>query len=98
MAEALAPWHIWRPEVIRERFDYEDTPGVRIAFVRMFRLSPTWSLPNEKRYGGCRSWVELPDRPEEIRLEPVLSDAEHDARRRELLGVLGESSRESVSS
>jgi hypothetical protein len=81
IAEALAPFHILREEVVRERFEYKDAPGVHVAFVRAFRLSNPWTFPNEKRFGECRSWVELPERGAEPRLESVLSDAEFDHQR-----------------
>ena len=91
VAEALAPLHILRSEVVRDRFDYEADPGVHVALVRAFRLVPAWEFPNEKRFGGCRSWVNLPDPPCEVRLEAVLSEIEHDKRRREFFAILGES-------
>jgi hypothetical protein len=83
VAEALAPLHILQPEVVRERFEYEDAPGVHVAFVRVFRVTPAWALIKEKHFGGCRSWVDLPEAPKSMRLEPVLSDAEHGERRSE---------------
>jgi len=86
-AQALAPFHIWREEVIRERFDYEETPGVHVAFIRALRLDPAWNLPNENRFGGCRSWVELPERVSEPRLEPVLSDAEFAQQRERFMAL-----------
>ena len=88
VAESLAPLHILRPEVVRERFDYEEAPGVHVALVRVFRVSPNWRFANEKRFGGCRSWVDLPDAPAGLQLEPVLADAEHDRRRREFLELV----------
>jgi len=88
VAAALAPFHILRQEVVRERFDYKHAPGVHVAFVRAFRLSPPWTFPNEKRFGGCRSWVELPNRGGEPRFESVLSDAEFDQQRERLSGLV----------
>jgi hypothetical protein len=88
-AEALEPWHILRPEVVRERFDYDQAPGLHVGFVRMFRVFPVWTFPNEKNYGGCRSWVKLPESPGELHLEPILSDAEHEKRHEEVLKALG---------
>jgi hypothetical protein len=85
--EALAPLHFWKTEVIRERFDYDESPGVHVAFVRVFRLQPAWTIANEKRFGGCRSWVDLPE-PALLRLPPVLSDAEHERRRKEFASVV----------
>ena len=70
---ALEPLHILREEVVRERFDYEKTPGVHVAFVEVFRLDPVWRFPNARVYGGCRSWVELPEPPAGLQLRPVRS-------------------------
>ena len=76
-AAALQPFHILQPSVVRERFDYDEAPGLHVAMVRVFRLAPSWIFPDAPRFGGCRSWVTLPERPEEIRFEPVLPEAEH---------------------
>jgi hypothetical protein len=87
-AQALEPLHILQPDVVRERFEYDDAPGLQVALVRVFRLEPTWSFPNEPRYGGCRSWVKLPN-PADLKLEPVLTGDEHARRRQEFLAVPG---------
>ena len=88
VAQALAPFHILRKEVVKERFDYKDAPGIHVAFVRAYQLDPTWTFSNEKRFGGCRSWLELPERDDEPRLEAVLSDAEFDQRREKFLAIV----------
>ena len=88
IAEALIPLHILQPEVVRERFEYDEAPGLHLAFVRVFRLDPVWTFPNDKKYGGCRSWVKLPDPPNELRLEPVLDDAERAKRLNEFLATV----------
>ncbi len=68
---ALAPLHILTEDVVRERFEYDAAPGVHVAFVEVFRLDPVWRFPDAKVYGGCRSWVELPEPPGELELLPV---------------------------
>ncbi len=78
VAEALAPLHVLVPEVVRERFGYKGE-GLNVALVRVFRLEPEWLLSNEKRFGGCRSFVELPLAPKMI-LHPALDDAAHAGR------------------
>ncbi len=78
-AEALARLHVLTPEVVRERFAYK-SGGLNVAFIRVFRLEAAWVLPNEKRFGGCRSWIELPAAPE-MTLQPVLDEAAHAERR-----------------
>jgi hypothetical protein len=76
-AAALAPLHILAEDVIRERFEFEGALGIHAAFVRVFRLQPVWRFADERRYGGCRSWVNLPNAPTGQQSQPVLSDSVH---------------------
>ncbi|HEX8679577.1 MAG TPA: DUF1802 family protein [Chthoniobacterales bacterium] len=87
-AEALEPFHIWTPEIVRERFEYDDAPGIHVAFVRAFCLSQPWIIPDLPAYGGCRSWVKLPELPPEISTSPVLSEDEHQQRSANLRAIL----------
>ena len=80
IAAALEPLHVLHQSVVRERFDYDEAPGVHVALVRVFRLAPSWRFQDASRYAGCRSWVMLPECPPEIQLEPVLTEAEHGER------------------
>jgi hypothetical protein len=70
---ALEPRHILEENVVRERFDYGDAPGVHVALVRAFRLEPAWRFPDARAYGGCRSWVQLPKPPADLQLHPVMA-------------------------
>lgn len=83
----LREHHVWKDDVIEERFCYEEEPGVHVAFVRVFRLEPPVVFPMEKKYGGCRSWVDLPDLDSSA-LVSVLSEEEHERRKRILLALL----------
>lgn len=85
---ALEALHVLNSQVVEERFRYEDHPGVHIAFVRVFRLDPPRKLKNEKKYGGCRSWVEIPEIGD-CAMVSVLSDEEHARRRETLFRILG---------
>src|SRR6266700_5609674 len=82
IAEALAPLHILSAEMVRERFGYKGD-GLNVAFVRVFEISPIWILQNEKRFSGCRSWIDLP-RPPEMKMQPAVDDATHETLRAEL--------------
>ena len=85
----LEPLHIWREDVVRERFDYEDQRGLQCAFGRVYRAATAWSFPNRPAYGGCRSWVTLPAPPADLEWTPVLDGAEHGRRRDEVRRILG---------
>jgi hypothetical protein len=85
---ALAPFHLWRDEVIDERFHYDERESVSLAWVRVYRLTPAFVFPNARSYGGCRSWVSLPDLPAHTTGTPVLDEETHHAREREILALL----------
>lgn len=84
--EAIAPFHIYSPELVRERFDWQGkgmTKGsIHVAFVKISRLKTPWVFPYHPKFGGCRSWIELP--PPESRLDrsvPVLTDEQFEENR-----------------
>jgi len=72
--QALNPFHAWNEQTVRERFDYKDAPGISVAVLRVYRLPEVWVLPSSPRFGGCRSWLELPECPDALFREksPVL--------------------------
>ena len=92
----LEQLHVLDSSVIEERFEYGSGKdgggyshggmGIHVAFVRVYRLEPPVNLPMEKSYGGCRSWVKLPEIEAEAMVS-VLSDEEH-GRRKELFAQL----------
>jgi hypothetical protein len=59
-AAALEPFHLLHADVVRERFHYDEAPGIHVAFLRVFRLASPWLFADAPKYGGCRSWVTLP--------------------------------------
>lgn len=75
--EALAPLHIWNEDVVKERFVYDEESCLHVALVRAHRLPRRWTFPYAKSYGGCRSWVTLPE--EGCSLVPSASPAMDDA-------------------
>lgn len=84
---ALEPLHILAESVVRERFEYKGA-GLYAALVRVFRLEPRWILEDKPAYGGCRSWVDLPDCPVGTQFEPVLSDEQYEKIARRFRGLV----------
>jgi len=89
IAEALAPLHILSADVVRERFGYKGD-GLNVAFVRVFETFPVWVLQNGKRFGGCRSWIDLP-RPPEMKMQPVVDAPTHEKLRAEFDQIVSSS-------
>jgi hypothetical protein len=73
---ALEPLHVWKSEVVRERFAWNEESSLHVALVRVYKLPQVWSFPYEKGYGGCRSWVKLPAEGTALieSATPVMSD------------------------
>lgn len=74
---ALAPFHVWKEEVVRERFAWNEESSLHVALVRVSVLPKPWTFPYERGYGGCRSWVKLPESGAglENNATPVMDDA-----------------------
>ena len=75
MAGRLRGQHIWRDEVIAERFDWGRSKNIYALAVQVFRLPQAVELPLLPGYGGCKSWVELEPEIAVEAAQPVLADA-----------------------
>ena len=84
---ALAPFHLWQESEIEKRFRQDDQPGVSLAFVRVAKLATPFVFPDSPRYGGCRSWITLPELPADS-AAAVLDDATHRERERQIRALL----------
>ena len=61
---ALAPFHIYTEETVRQRFDWEgkgmSAGSIHVALVEV-RARPTpFPLTYQPSFGGCRSWIQIP--------------------------------------
>lgn len=79
-AERLRGQHIWRDEVIAERFDWGRTQNIFALAVRVYRLARCVELPMRESYGGCKSWIETEQDIDTSAIVPVLGDAEFAAK------------------
>jgi hypothetical protein len=87
-ALALTGQHVWREEVIRQRFDWGAEKAIFALAVRVHRLPRAFEIQMLGQYGGCKSWVEL---EEDVPLEgsrPVLDDADYQSKLREMMRAL----------
>lgn len=87
---ALESLHVWKEEVVRERFAWNEESCLHIALVRIYVLPQTWSFPYERGYGGCRSWVKLPVAGAELEsnVVPVLGDEAWDEIAKKMRSIL----------
>lgn len=82
--QALDRFHLWTEAEIEKRYKQDDEPGVSVAFVSISRLPEVLRFPDSPKYGGCRSWIEVPDPAvcdgTDVLAEEVLRDREQQIR------------------
>lgn len=72
---ALSGQHIWREEVIGERFDWGRAKEIHLLAVRVYRLPQSVEMPMRPEFGGCKSWVTLTEDIPTEGAQPVLAEA-----------------------
>lgn len=80
--------HVWSDSYIDMRYDYRPDLPLRIVLLRARKLPQAAEIVADKRYRGCRSWVEL---NEEIAVEggqKALSDEQFAQARKRLCTAL----------
>lgn len=95
-ALALRGQHVWRDEVIAERFDWGREKAIFAVAVRVYRLPQPVELPMLPVYGGCKSWIEI---EQEISTEGacrVLDDQAFAGKLRQFRSILGESANDGI--
>jgi hypothetical protein len=73
-ARSLRGQHIWKDQVIEERFDWGKAKCIVALAVRVYRLEAPVETPMLPAYGGCKSWIEIDPDIGVNRDRPVLSD------------------------
>ena len=85
----LAPQHIWSPQFVHGRYDWEPYKPVFVLLLRTYALASPQIIPVTRAYGGCRSWIDLEAPISTVGAVPAISEERY-ARRRELtLTLLG---------
>jgi hypothetical protein len=54
-----SPEHIWAEPYLRMRYEYRPDLPLYLAPVQVFTLPEPVTISNDRRYKGCRSWVDL---------------------------------------
>jgi hypothetical protein len=81
--------HIWRDEVIADRFDWGRSKQIHALAVRVYRLAKPVELPMGPSYGGCKSRIELAEDVGVAGACPVLDDTDFCAKLEEFQNALG---------
>ncbi|MBL9172896.1 MAG: DUF1802 family protein [Verrucomicrobiales bacterium] len=88
-AESLAGLHVWRPEVIAERFAWGREDSIHAVALRVARLAAPRRIPIRPEYSGCRSWIELETDVDPSGAIPILDESTHRERMHRIEATLG---------
>ncbi|NEP18574.1 MAG: DUF1802 family protein [Leptolyngbya sp. SIO4C1] len=74
---ALLPFHIWTEAFVHERLRWKPQQPLYVLLLRTYRLATPLSLTWQPAYGGCRSWLSLPDAVAADTRSPAISEARY---------------------
>ncbi|MBI4459386.1 MAG: DUF1802 family protein [Acidobacteria bacterium] len=75
---------VWNDLFLEKRYGYKPQSPLFVLLVRAYSLPQPVEIPQQERYAGCRSWVELEESLSTEGAQPVLSDEEFEERRQDL--------------
>lgn len=75
-AHSLVGQHIWKEEVIQDRFDWSRRKDIHALAVRVHQIPLAVELPMHESYGGCKSWLEFTSNLDTSGACPVLKDGD----------------------
>jgi CDP-diacylglycerol--glycerol-3-phosphate 3-phosphatidyltransferase len=88
----LADAHFWSEELLRERFEYRDRPGMdaglHLLLLRVHRINLPHQLAPDPAFEGCKSWIDVPLDWRADFAEPVVRDEEFATRRSRILAAV----------
>ncbi len=90
--ERLGDAHFWGDDILRERFDYAERPGMgpglHLLILRVSRINLPHKLAPSKDYDGCKSWVDVPVNWEHDIATHVVRSEEFATRRSRILAAV----------
>jgi hypothetical protein len=72
--KALYPHHIWTNEFAAERLKWKKKLPLHVLLLRVYQLEQPVEIPMLAEYGGCKSWLSLPETIQGQEAHPVLTE------------------------
>jgi hypothetical protein len=85
---ALGELHIWARSFLETRYNYRPELPLFAVIVRLYRLAGGGEIPENRRYAGCRSWVDLDEEIDTAPSRPNEPDSQWEPARKLLLEKL----------
>ncbi len=88
---ALAGHHVWSPDTIRQRFEWGAEQWLDFFLLRVYRFPKPVPLANNAAFGGCKSWISLPQAIDVAAAMPAMPDARFAQERNAVMAILRKS-------
>ncbi|MBD0268104.1 MAG: DUF1802 family protein [Cyanobacteria bacterium Co-bin8] len=85
---ALDAFHIWNQRFVQERWTWKPSSPLYLLLLRSHRLPEPHFLSQRPEYGGCRSWISLPETVSTAGSTPILSEAAYQIKVEAILKAL----------
>lgn len=86
--EQLEPYHVWNSTMIRDRFKWKPQQPLTVLLLRVFNLPNPVTIPYDRSYGGCKSWIELQKPISVGGLQPAMTAEEYENQVRKILELI----------
>lgn len=86
--QKLEPYHVWNERMISDRFKWKPQQPLTILLLRVSNLPNPVTIPYDKSYGGCKSWIDLQQPISLQGLKPVLTTDVYQQQVKEILALV----------
>jgi hypothetical protein len=71
----LLPFQIWTADFLTERLKWKPRTPLTVLLLRVYRMAQPHTVIYDPAYGGCKSWIELPESLASAPAIPALTEA-----------------------
>jgi hypothetical protein len=86
--QKLEPYQIWNQPMISDRFNWKPQQPLVILLLKVSNLPSAVTIPYDRSYGGCQSWIDLQKPISLHNLKPVLSDEQYQQQANNILSIV----------
>ncbi|MEC4896385.1 MAG: DUF1802 family protein [Oscillatoria sp. PMC 1051.18] len=87
--EALLPYHIWKEEFVRDRYNWKPRQPLYILLLRTYKLLQSVTIDYRQEYGGCKSWIDLVEPISLANIVPVIEENSYKQQVSEIREICG---------
>lgn len=84
----LEPYQVWNSTMIRDRFKWKPQQPLTVLLLRVFNLPNPVTIPYDRSYGGCKSWIELQQPISVGGLQPAMTAESYQKQANKIIDII----------